>query len=124
MPWNIDVPADLPIVETSYSGNLTTAELLEAAQETLLAARAHGRFRLLADCTDLIGGHSFTDLYNLAESVAWSGEGHAIKEAVLLPRNAEAAERVEFWRVLCSNRGIWVQTFRERRSALDWLLES
>lgn len=123
MPWCAKILADVPVIETFYSGILTPAELNAAAQETLVLARAHGTNLLLGNCTALEGGHSIVDLFRLAEDLAKSGVGRTLKEAVLPPvAPGEAVKHVQFWETICRNRGIRVRVFADRQAALDWLI--
>jgi hypothetical protein len=123
MPWTARLNSDARIVETTYSGVLTRDDLTSAALETLEVARNSDIWLLLGDCTQLEGGHSITDLYFLAESIATSGLGGRIKEALLLPELPAAAEDVQFWETTCSNRGLRVKVFSQRDLAVKWLVE-
>ena len=125
MPWHASVHPDLPIVETCFSGVLTPSELSDAAIETLTLAHTSDRILLLGDCSALVGGHSFGDLYSLANAVRLGDKDYSsLKEAVLLPTLPAAFNLVKFWETACSNLGIKVRSFSDRQSALDWLLAS
>jgi hypothetical protein len=123
MPWQIDLHAHHPIVETRYSGFMTPAELSAAVQETIQAAKNNERSLFLGDCTELEGGHSLFDLYGLVDMILASGLAHKVKEAIVLPTLPDAAERVEFWETACLNRGIKVKIFANRQDAIGWLLK-
>lgn len=45
-----------------------------------------------------------------------------LREAVLVPASAVAADSVHFWETAAGNRGVTVQLFQDRASALAWLL--
>jgi len=122
MPWHAKLIPDLPIVETCYSGVLTSPELADAIHETLALVRSSGRTLLLGDCTALEGGHSLLDLYSHADALGPGGTGYVLKEAVLLPAVPASAEMVKFWETLCCNRGMTVRIFQDRQTAIDWLL--
>ena len=123
MPWKCSILADHPILETSYSGSLTPQELDTAINETLVMAESTSTTLLLGNCMDLVGGHSITDLYFFAETVAGHPAIASIKEALLLPSLSASSEMVEFWETACLNRGIRVRVFHDRQPAIDWLLE-
>jgi len=127
MPWQTIVQTDLPIIETSYSGRLTKNDLSSAIRETLAVARTHGRILFLGDCTSLDGGHTIIDLYFLAKEVSkevsLSFGSHLLKEAILLPSIPTLIEKINFWETLGQNGGFRVRVFRDRQSAIDWLLE-
>jgi hypothetical protein len=122
MAWDVDVPADVPIIETIYAGMLPRDELDAAARETMAQAHRHGRTLLLADCTQLAGGHSIFDLYHVAESFAADDIVHRLKEAVVLPQVPPPDRTFEFWVTTCENRGVEVRLFDDRVEALAWLL--
>lgn len=121
MPWQTKVHSNPLIVETLYAGLLTPSELTDAVQETIKLVHTTGATRLLADCTTLLGGHSIVDLYRVAESLDKDFASHSLREALLLPANAIAAEQVQFWETTCFNRGIQAKVFHDRPSALVWL---
>jgi hypothetical protein len=127
MPWQTIVHTDLPIIETSYSGRLTKNDLSSAIRETLAVAHTHDRILFLGDCTNLDGGHTIIDLYFLAKEVSkevsLSFGSHLLKEAILLPSIPTLIEKINFWETLGQNGGFRVRVFRDRQSAIDWLLE-
>ena len=122
VPWKVITPPDVPIVETHYEGMLDSQELAAAVQATVQACQSKGRTLLLADCTTLVGGHSFFDLYLVLDSSPMLELMRSIREAIIVSENTISAERVEFWETACRNRGIAVRVFRDRDSALVWLL--
>ncbi len=122
MPCHVMINPAHPVIEISFSGSITRFELADALRETLALAEAHDTCRILADCSQLAGGHSSIDLYYLAETVSTSGIAHRLKEAVLLPELPESSENVKFWETTCFNRGIRVSLFTDRQQALAWLI--
>jgi len=123
MPWQTSIHPDHPIVETRYSGVLSTSELSDAINETLALSQTRGFTLFLGDCTELVGGHSVVDLYYFAEMITTRAAGRTFKEAVILPSLPDSAENVKFWETTCENRGLRVRIFLDRASAIKWLLE-
>lgn len=123
MPWRTNVPPDLPIIETIYSGFLTPSELFAAVSETLALVRVHGKTLLLGDCTALEVGNSSLDLFQAADLFLSSGISRTLKEAILVPSLPIAVQSVQLWETMCLNRGLHVRLFQDRQTALDWLLE-
>lgn len=119
MPWSVRYDEEHALVEVVYAGVLGKAELEASVPLIQAAGLAHGTKRLLADCRTLEGGHSFGDLFFLAEAV--SAAGIALREAVLLPTLASLGEHVAFWETTARNRGIEVSLFEDREAALRWL---
>jgi hypothetical protein len=122
MPWHAHIVPGVPVIETSYSGVLSAQDVAAAIEQTLALVRAHGITLLLADCTTLEGGHSIVDLFSFVQSIASAEGAESLKEALLLPGLAAAAQNVRFWETACVNRGINSRIFSDRSSALEWLL--
>lgn len=123
MPWSVSVDGATRTVTTVYAGVLSPAALRDAVEATLAACQAHQLVRLLADCSQLEGGHSVLDLYDTAESIGERPGAALFKEAVLLPPTAAAtaADTVHFWETTATNRGIQVRIFADLDTALAWL---
>ncbi|MEI8290920.1 MAG: hypothetical protein WCH99_15760 [Verrucomicrobiota bacterium] len=123
MGFHIKITDGMPIVETSYLGNLSAAELAEAIAGSLALAKKHRLHHFLGDCQELLGGHSVLDLFSKLEQIIQEADFLSVKEALILPTCPEAAENVRFWETACRNRGMDVQTFVDRESAVKWLLQ-
>ncbi|ABL65897.1 hypothetical protein [Chlorobium phaeobacteroides] len=121
MPWRVFVHPDVPFIETVYAGVLTGTELSAAIRETISFAGMHRRNRFLADCQALEGGHSFSDLFFLADLVLSCDPEHLLKEAVLANDTPTVSRHALFWETTCLNRGLKVRLFTDRQSAIDWL---
>ena len=122
MPWHTIVHTDHPIIETCYAGILTKFDLTDAVHETLALAKTHSRTLFLGDCTTLKGGHSIFDLYALAKEISLSNASSPLKEAILLPSISTFIEKINFWETLGINRGFKVRVFRDRDTAIEWLI--
>lgn len=121
MPWSVSFDADACVVTTVYAGDLSPAALRDAVATTLATCLEHACVTLLADCTQLEGGHSVLDLYDAAVSIGAVPGAARLKEAVLVPSSAAAADTVQFWETAATNRGIHVRLFTNRDDALNWL---
>lgn len=125
MPWEFHLHPEHPVIEATYSGLLGPAELSDSVKAFGVLARESGRGLLLSDCTSLEGGHTLLDLYGLADIILSSGESRLLqREALILPELPDSAEKVGFWETVCYNRGLDVRVFKDRGSALEWLLKS
>ena len=120
MPCQIRLRNNQSYVEATYSGALKQSELEQAAFKILEFMKEEGTMLLLADCSDIKGGHSVFDLYALSDWL--KATAPHIKEAVVLPTLPLASENVKFWETTCRNRGLMVCIFNDCRSALEWLL--
>jgi hypothetical protein len=108
-------------IEIEYKGNISTNELIEAAVASLDLARKNAISRFLADCTNLSGGHSVIDLYELISLYESLGIPRNFKEAVLLPAIPKSVDNVKFYETASTNRGYSVKIFDNREEALTWL---
>jgi len=122
MSWKTIVHTDPPIIETCYSGSLTKSELFAAAHETLALGQEHGRHLFLGDCSNLTSSPSVFDLYQLAKKISLDDFPHILREALLLPKVPAFIESVNFWETIGRNRGFAVRVFKDRKTALNWLL--
>lgn len=123
MPWSCLAHPDEKLVEIQFKGTVSPGELQAAFQETMKTCVDHDLFMILADCTELRGGHSLIDLYGLVDALLSTGLAHKIKEAVVMPEPGDSWERVRFWETSCLNRGIRVRIFPDRSKAMEWLAE-
>lgn len=122
MPWTIQRTDDHPrILEVSYIGLITPAELNDCIGQAIATGRTHALSRVLTDCTRMTGGHTLVDLYAAVELMIARGLAGTFVEAILLPSLPESEERVQFWETACHNRGIRVRLFADRAAAVAWL---
>ena len=121
MGWDATYVAEGHFVETTYEGVIAPDELNTAVVRTLALAHSHQTTLFLADCSQLVGGHSLVDLSHLIDSLVVLGMVGHLKEALIMPHLRAAAHDVAFWEAACVNRGLLVRLFPERQTALDWL---
>lgn len=121
MAWSINRSAEGRYIEVVFAGSVLSGELADAVRETLRQAVEHRLVRILADCTQLEGGHTFADLVEVIGEMRDRGLEGRYREAVLLPAKPQVVPLAEFWETACLNRGFIVQLFKDRTAALDWL---
>ena len=124
MPWNVFIHPENPIIETQYIGGLSPEELSNAFYQTVALAEQHKATLFIADCSQLTGGHSLFDLYELIKVIGASDLRRSFKEALLLSDSPLINEDVKFWETACRNQGLQVKVFQDRQAALDWLLQT
>jgi hypothetical protein len=122
MPCHVQLRRNPDHVEVEYVDTVPGTELRETAARIMALCREAGTPRVLADCSRMGGGHSLTDLYNLAEWLAANHPTYPVREAVLVPTTPTLPENFQFWEDICQNRGHVVRTFTAREEAMDWLL--
>ncbi len=123
MPWSVSYSPELHAVVTIYAGILPPDALREAVESTITQARRCGTTRYLADCSELQGGHSIGDLYDLAKLLESLGVERGSREALILPQLSAAAADVHFWETVCLNRGYSVRVFPTVPEAMAWLTQ-
>ena len=121
MPWHCTVHYEPNYVETCFFGSMSSSELGEAFQHILELATKEDIPEILADLSQLTGGHSVVDLYYLIGTLEGTEVGRRMREAIIIPALPLSPENAEFWETACLNRGLRVSLFKDRQSALDWL---
>ena len=122
MPFTARHCSDGRCVEILYTGRVTADELQAAYEDAIALAVKLPRPLLLADCTGMTENPPLAGLYFLADRIAALPVERRVREAVLLPVHAGPGDSVTFWETACTNRGLEVKVFAERKAALDWLL--
>lgn len=121
MPWTIQFNPATQTVELAYTGAVSPKDLQDALAAALDLATKNHTSLFLADCTDMVGGHSVGDLYFLISLFESSGFKNGIKEAILLPSLQSSVEDVYFYETACLNRGYNVKIFKHHDEAQAWL---
>jgi hypothetical protein len=121
MSWTINYSLENKIIELEYINIVTPDELQSAFEATVKLSMQNKTFSVLADCRKLTGGHTLFDLLNLVEQVENVDFLRLFKEAVILPPGQIPADKVEFWKTACTNRGLEVKIFEDTEEAKSWL---
>jgi len=123
MAWQAKFNPELKIIELTYTGTITPADLEEAYMASAELATQAGTAKFLADCSEMIGGsYLLTDLYNLIAKFEERRGAYVIKEALILPISTVPREDVKFYETACMNRGFNMKVFSTVEDALVWLL--
>lgn len=121
MPWSLEYLKDRDVLVTDFIGVVSPEALRQAVRENLEKALQLGTHRFMADCSQLEGGHSIFELYEMAKLIEESAAKGGFDEALVLPKLNAAANDVLFWELTCRNRGFNVKVFKTRAEALEWL---
>ncbi len=122
MAWKADLHLEFPIVIITYSGMISAADLEESFKNTLCLCESSARSLILADCLEMTGGHSLTDIYQTAGELSGQENLHHFREALILPDIPEMAELPRFWETVSNNHGLPTKSFIGRQEAIDWLM--
>ena len=121
MPWKTNYNEAEKYIELTYSGIVTPEELFMAFENSMRLSKEHNTLLYLADCLEMVGGHSVIDLYGLIGLFDQLNISIDSKEAVLMKSLQNSAKEIEFYETACRNRGFNVKLFTNRDEALDWL---
>ncbi len=121
MAYTVTYLTDYHLIEIDYKDILQKKELHQALAESGELAFKHNTFTFLADCTQLEGGHSVFDLYEIIATLDKMNVTHRMKEAILFNNDAPIMSNVVFFETTARNRGFNVRIFADREKALSWL---
>jgi hypothetical protein len=121
MPWDVRYIEESNVVETRYSGRLTTDELHEVVVATFELAKARRTHMYLGDCSELGAPDSLLDIYSLVKFYETLPVDPGAKEALVLPATQAVQDDLGFYETVAQNRGFNVRLFTEREQALAWL---
>jgi hypothetical protein len=121
MAWHINLDQSRKFIRISYPGTITPSDLMEAFAAAVKLSHETGILRFYADCTEMTGGHSIIDLFNLISQYMSSGVPHTFREAVVIPSGQIHSEDVKFYETACLNRGYTVRVFTDSQEAIKWL---
>lgn len=121
MAYHVERHQGTALVEVRYSGIVSAAELREAVVAARSLVGPEPLVRVLADCSQLEGGHTVFDLLALAQELPQMLGSVECREAVVAPAGALAERDAQFWEAACSNRGLNTRAFHDRQSAERWL---
>lgn len=121
MPWHTEYRADIAVIHTVYTGQVSPTDLGAAVMAVVGLAARHGARLFFTDLRQLEGGHSVFDLYALAETLHELPIPPDAREALVLPASPSTACDADFWETVCRNRGYEVRGFADPVAALAWL---
>ena len=126
MPWTLEYHDETQIVELQITGRATGEELVEAASARIAFGKEKGVDLYIINVRDMTAPRSTTSaIYNIpAQVYSQKGMSRLSSIALIEPLASESKWAVSFFEDLCINRGWRVETFVDRDSAIQWLLDS
>lgn len=122
MGVSVGLMPDAPIVEMVTSGYFGAEEGAEAMAQGMSLSIENDVWNVLADFTAMTHTALPADIIALADALQELGVSDRFREAVVRPTDVVAAVWVDLWEKAAMNRGIAVRSFRDRESAIAWLL--
>jgi len=123
MKWNLEYRDDIQIIVLTYFGEVTAADIKEAAVARIDLGKQKGVARFLID-TRKVEADEFatTGIYDIPASVYPEKQVERTgRIAILSPESSVSKKMVKFFENCCTNRGFLVQTFQDYKSAIEWL---
>ena len=124
VPYSVKHDPLLGIVEVTFTGLLSGADLREATTECIALQKQTGATRFLVDLNGSELGASTLDIYDLPDK-QYGEEDLDIHSriAVILPTTGKTREAALFYEAACRNRGWHTKVLPDRQSAIEWLKE-
>ena len=125
MPHTVKHDPVLAIVEVTFTGSVTGADLREATTKCSTLQKQTGATRFLVDGNQWDVIASFVDIYDLpAEQYLNEEVYRESRIAVVLPTSERSLYAAQFYETACQNRGWNAKVYPDRQSALDWLMSA
>ena len=122
MSYTINHNAALGVIELTYRGLITGADLKEATSKCISLSKQTGTTKFLVDEVGMELAASVVDLFDLPDKqYKDEGANRQGRVAIILPASKAARTPVQFYAIACQNRGWLVCVFEERPSAMNWL---
>jgi len=122
MPYTVKHDPALDLIEVSYSGLVTGADLRDATSACAVLQREKGITRFLVDSTAWDLRASIVDVFELTEhQYVKEGFSKEARIAIVLPTSPKSLEVAHFYETACRNRGWNARLWPNRRSAIEWL---
>ncbi len=122
MPITTSFNKEQGFLEINYSGHVSKEDLFDSLRTSSLLIQNNQCHRVLANCSELTGGHTIVDLATLISGVDDSNISKQLREAVLVPDDQKLIYLTEFYELNARTKGYNIQMFRDRQVALVWLL--
>ena len=112
------------IVEVLIEGMTDAHDLKSLTTEIIQMEKDKGIKLFLLDCTtlELDASVSLIDIYNLpASQYIDEGADRSAKVALIHAESPTTEQAIEFYELVCQNRGWMVEAFSDRDAAHEWL---
>ncbi|MBE2218612.1 MAG: hypothetical protein IAE90_10430 [Ignavibacteria bacterium] len=124
MPYKIAVSENRDYVLLDYFGNVSRDDLAGSISGCKKLYVETGISLFLADCTQMIAEHSILDIFSKVDSFQSLEMKKDFREAIIISKDSESKDKVNFYETACLNRGYNVRIFENKEEAVAWLLGS
>ncbi|MBL8016696.1 MAG: hypothetical protein JNK43_05445 [Ignavibacteria bacterium] len=122
MPFKINVSESNDYICLNYHGSITNTELTDSIIGCQEIYKKTGLSLFLADCTNMLAEHSILDIFSKVDSFESLEMKKDFKEAIIITKDSESLDKLNFYETACLNRGYNVRIFENKEDALKWLL--
>ena len=123
MPYTVKHDPVFGIIEVTFTGLITEANLREATTQAISRQKQTDTTRFLVDANGWDVRASFIDIYEIADKQYLKEQlNRQSRIAVILPTSVSVQEAARFYETVCFNRGWNAKICSDRQSAKDWLL--
>ncbi len=112
----------LGIIEMTHGRKLITNELNETVHNAISLAKRVGIKLFLSDLSEWTEAPSILEIYYLPHRLEEERLDRGSRHALILPKSYAAREAAHFYETVCTNHGWCVKLFRDRCSAVHFLL--
>lgn len=124
MPYKIAVSDSHDYICLDYYGNVSKDDLADSISGCKKLYVETGISLFLADCTEMFAEHSILDIFSKVDSFQSLEMKKDFREAIIIPKESESKDKVNFYETACLNRGYNVRIFENKDDAVVWLLGS
>ncbi len=122
MPYVVKHLPELGVIEVTFDGVISGADLKGATTEGISLSRLTGVTKALINANGCDVTASLMDIYDLpAERYADEGMLRGTRIAVILPTSMSGRQAAHDYEIFCVNRGWNVHVCPDHSAAVDWL---
>ncbi len=121
MAWNVRYLPEEGIIEETFTGYVTAAEVGASEKECFKIAAEKDVWLFLTDMKNADIKVSVTEIFNVCQGYSTEETKRSMRVATIRPTDHKGRESVGFYETACTNRGWFVKNFDERDAAIEWL---
>ncbi len=119
MGWKVNHDPSINIIEVKLDGEISAKEIKEALNKRIVLQKETGATGILVDVLELQSFPGSGPLFRLPSKLYEEvNSDRKSRIALLIPK---FSRRAKLFETASTNRGWQVKTFRDRKSALEWL---
>lgn len=125
MPLSVKFDPQRKIVETTVSGRVGPAELIEETVQAVALGAKHVCTLFLSDLSNVVVDFSVADVIELPDLHDKLGlETKNTRIAIIPPKSKEGIEMLRYYESACRHKNWNARMFGRRQEALAWLTEA